>query len=227
MAIAALSMDGDRDRLFAGCPRRGARARRGDPLRRGPRAAPRPRRRPHRRHRLVDPAARRARRRNARRRAADRDGAGDAAALLRASRAPHQHRAPSTEHPAPRTQHHPLPPADDDRRRVRGQQPARAGDADAVRRRAGTAPLPVLLALIGVFAAGILVSMSLFGVALAGVLSTRALARVGHGAGALVGVSSVAPRRRLGRHGLIDLQLSALSSRSNLDLRLSALTHAL
>ncbi len=55
----------------------------------------------------------------------------------------------------------------------------------------GAAPLPVLLALIGVFAAGILVSMSLFGVALAGVLSTRALARVGLGAGALVGVSSV------------------------------------
>ncbi len=56
----------------------------------------------------------------------------------------------------------------------------------------GTAPLPVLLALIGVFALGILVSMSLFGVALAGVLSTRALGRVGRGAGALVGLSSVA-----------------------------------
>jgi hypothetical protein len=55
----------------------------------------------------------------------------------------------------------------------------------------GTAPLPVLLALIGVFAAGILLSMSLFGVALAGVLSTRALGRVGPGASALVGVSSV------------------------------------
>ena len=55
----------------------------------------------------------------------------------------------------------------------------------------GSAPLPVLLALIGVFAVGILVSMSLFGVVLAGVLSTRALARVGHGAGALVGLSSV------------------------------------
>lgn len=55
----------------------------------------------------------------------------------------------------------------------------------------GTAPLPLLLALIGVFAAGILVSMVLFGVLLAGVLSMRALARVGHAAGALVGVSSV------------------------------------
>ena len=48
-----------------------------------------------------------------------------------------------------------------------------------------------VLSLIAVFAAGILMSMSLFGVALAGVLSTRALGRVGHGAGALVGVSSV------------------------------------
>jgi putative Mn2+ efflux pump MntP len=52
-------------------------------------------------------------------------------------------------------------------------------------------PLALLLALIGVFAAGIVVSMSLFGVVLAGVLSTRALRRVGHGAGALVGLSSI------------------------------------
>lgn len=56
---------------------------------------------------------------------------------------------------------------------------------------AAAEPLPLLLALIAVFAAGILISMSLFGVALAGVLSTRALQRVGHGAGALVGVSSI------------------------------------
>jgi putative Mn2+ efflux pump MntP len=56
----------------------------------------------------------------------------------------------------------------------------------------GTEPLPVLLALIVVFAFGILASMSLFGVALAGVLSTRALERVGHGAGVLVGLSSIA-----------------------------------
>ena len=54
-----------------------------------------------------------------------------------------------------------------------------------------TEPLPVLLALIGVFALGILISMSLFGVALAGLLSTRALTRVGHVAGALVGLSSI------------------------------------
>jgi hypothetical protein len=55
----------------------------------------------------------------------------------------------------------------------------------------GTQPFPLLLGLIGVFAVGILASMSLFGVALAGVLSTRALQRVGHLAGALVGVSSI------------------------------------
>ena len=54
-----------------------------------------------------------------------------------------------------------------------------------------TRAVPLLLLLIGVFACGILVSMSLFGVALAGLLSMRALERIGHGAGALVGVSSV------------------------------------
>jgi nickel/cobalt transporter (NicO) family protein len=57
--------------------------------------------------------------------------------------------------------------------------------------RLGAAPLPLLLALIIVFAAGILMSMSLFGVALARVLSTRALARIGTGASSLVGASSV------------------------------------
>jgi len=55
----------------------------------------------------------------------------------------------------------------------------------------GTAPLPLLVTLIAVFACGILVSMSLFGVALARLLSMHALERIGHGAGALVGVSSV------------------------------------
>jgi hypothetical protein len=53
------------------------------------------------------------------------------------------------------------------------------------------APLSQLLALIAVFAAGILGSMLLFGVALAGLLSTRALQRVGHAASALVGLSSI------------------------------------
>src|SRR5260221_1458435 len=57
----------------------------------------------------------------------------------------------------------------------------------------GTAPLPVLLALIGVFALGILVSMSLFGVALAGVLSARALRRVRRGGRAPGRLSFLAP----------------------------------
>ena len=53
------------------------------------------------------------------------------------------------------------------------------------------ASLPQLLTLIAVFSAGILASMLLFGVALAGLLSSRAMHRVGHAAGALVGVSSI------------------------------------
>ena len=53
------------------------------------------------------------------------------------------------------------------------------------------APLSQLLAMIAVFAVGILASMLLFGIALAGLLSTRALQRLGHAAGALVGVSSI------------------------------------
>ena len=55
----------------------------------------------------------------------------------------------------------------------------------------GAAPLPLLLSLITVFAVGILISMSIFGVALARVLSTHALARIGTGASFLVGTSSV------------------------------------
>jgi hypothetical protein len=54
-----------------------------------------------------------------------------------------------------------------------------------------SAPLPLLVTLIAVFACGILMSMSLFGVALARLLSMRVLERIGHGASALVGVSSV------------------------------------
>jgi nickel/cobalt exporter len=100
-----------------------------------------------------------------------------------------EHRAPSTEHGAPTPKHSHLP--------------AMIGAAFAVSSlRAlamltpfgdglGAAPVPVLLALIALFAVGILISMSLFGVALAGVLSTTALRRMGQGAGALVGVSSV------------------------------------
>jgi hypothetical protein len=53
-------------------------------------------------------------------------------------------------------------------------------------------PLPVLLGLIAVFAAGILVSMSLFGVALARLMSARVVARLGHTAAGVMGVSSIA-----------------------------------
>jgi nickel/cobalt exporter len=55
----------------------------------------------------------------------------------------------------------------------------------------GVAPLPVLLGLIVVFAAGILLSMSLFGVAFAGFMSARVVARLGRAAGAAMGVSSI------------------------------------
>jgi nickel/cobalt transporter (NicO) family protein len=58
--------------------------------------------------------------------------------------------------------------------------------------RLGAASLSMILALVLVFAMGILISMSLFGVALARVLSTRALERVGQGASALVACSSIA-----------------------------------
>ena len=98
-------------------------------------------------------------------------------------------RALSTEHSAPSTQHSHLP-----------TMIGAAFAVSSLRALAmltpfgndlGAEPLPVLLALIGIFAVGILLSMSLFGVALAGLLSTRALARVGHTAGALVGLSSI------------------------------------
>jgi hypothetical protein len=124
-----------------------------------------------------------------------------------------QHSAPSTEHPAPSTQHsapstqHPAPStqhsAPSTQHPAHSHIPTLVGAAFAVSSlRAlamlmpfgadlGNAPLPLLLGLIVVFAVGILCSMVLFGVVLAGVLSTRALHRVGHGAGALVGVSSV------------------------------------
>jgi nickel/cobalt exporter len=55
----------------------------------------------------------------------------------------------------------------------------------------GAAPLSLLMILIGVFAVGILLSMSLFGVALARILSAHALERIGQAAGILVGVSSI------------------------------------
>jgi len=56
---------------------------------------------------------------------------------------------------------------------------------------AAAAPVAQLLALIAVFAIGILGSMLLFGVAFARILTASALQRVGHAAGILVGLSSI------------------------------------
>jgi len=57
--------------------------------------------------------------------------------------------------------------------------------------RVGAAPLPMLLGLIVVFAAGILLSMSLFGVALAGLMTARVVARLGRGAGGAMALASI------------------------------------
>ena len=53
------------------------------------------------------------------------------------------------------------------------------------------APLPMLLALIAVFAVGILLSMSLFGVAFASLISARVVSRLGGLAGAMMAVASI------------------------------------
>jgi nickel/cobalt transporter (NicO) family protein len=58
--------------------------------------------------------------------------------------------------------------------------------------RIGAAPLPLLLGLVSVFAAGILLSMSLFGVAFAGFMNARIVARLGRGAGGAMALSSIA-----------------------------------
>jgi len=54
------------------------------------------------------------------------------------------------------------------------------------------APLSMLLVLFGVFAAGILISMSLFGVAFARLMSARVVARLGRAAGVGMAISSIA-----------------------------------
>lgn len=56
----------------------------------------------------------------------------------------------------------------------------------------GAAPLPILLGLIAVFAAGILLSMSLFGVAFARFMSARLVARLGRAAGGAMALASMA-----------------------------------
>lgn len=58
--------------------------------------------------------------------------------------------------------------------------------------RLGAAPLPMLLGLITVFAAGILLSMSLFGVAFASLMSARVIARLGRASGAAMALASIA-----------------------------------
>lgn len=58
--------------------------------------------------------------------------------------------------------------------------------------RVGAAPLPALLGLIAVFAVGILISMSLFGVAFAGFISIRAIIRIGRSAAATMAMASIA-----------------------------------
>ncbi len=58
--------------------------------------------------------------------------------------------------------------------------------------RLGGAPLPMLLGLITVFAAGILLSMSLFGVAFAGLMTARVVARLGRAAAGTMAVASIA-----------------------------------
>jgi hypothetical protein len=57
---------------------------------------------------------------------------------------------------------------------------------------AGAAPLPFVLGLVAVFAVGILISMSLFGVALARLMSVRALQRISSAAAATMAAASVA-----------------------------------
>jgi hypothetical protein len=58
--------------------------------------------------------------------------------------------------------------------------------------RLGATPLPMLLGLITVFAAGILLSMSLFGVAFAGLMNARVVARLGRAAGGAMAFASIA-----------------------------------
>jgi hypothetical protein len=55
----------------------------------------------------------------------------------------------------------------------------------------GAAPLWTLIALIALFAVGILVSMSLFGVAFARVMSAAAAARLGQAAAVVMACTSI------------------------------------
>ena len=57
--------------------------------------------------------------------------------------------------------------------------------------RVGAAPVPALLGLIAIFAVGIVLSMSLFGVAFARILTTRVVTRLGRSAAAAMAVASI------------------------------------
>ena len=56
----------------------------------------------------------------------------------------------------------------------------------------GSASLPLMLTLVAVFALGILISMSLFGVAFARVISTEGVLRLGRGSAVLMAFTSIA-----------------------------------
>ena len=58
--------------------------------------------------------------------------------------------------------------------------------------RVDDASLPLLLTLVAVFAVGILISMSLFGVAFARLMSTRAIVRLGNAVALVMAVASMA-----------------------------------
>ncbi len=57
--------------------------------------------------------------------------------------------------------------------------------------RVGSTPIPALLGLIAIFAVGIVLSMSLFGVAFARILTTRTVARLGRSAAAAMAMASI------------------------------------
>ena len=58
--------------------------------------------------------------------------------------------------------------------------------------RVDDASLPMLLTLVAVFAVGILISMSLFGIAFAGLMSTRTFARMGRASAVAMATASIA-----------------------------------
>jgi nickel/cobalt transporter (NicO) family protein len=114
------------------------------------------------------------------------------------------HAHPGDQQPAPhwhlhvgRRERHPLPSA-------HSHLPTIVGAAFAISSlraltllapfgdRAAAAPLPLVFGLVGVFAVGILISMSLFGVAFARLMSARALQRISSAAAMTMAIASMA-----------------------------------